>query len=168
MKKILFILSICFFVSLTMKAQEIMSKTEKVCSNYAGKESCRHQDYFLQADIINYGDMHPSYIFTLFVQHSEYDCMENDFVLIKGDAQDIYDLLVRIEDFSAKVLEDGVRKSYDDYTFTRWNWGILGKVVSVRKVGESEYHNFRNKHISKIKKKLVKYCKKHNVKINTL
>ncbi len=149
-----------------IEAQEI-SKTETVCRKNKGEGICAHTDYYLGVIIYYDSEMKPThYSFGLKTQNSKYECMESSVWIAEGSAQNIYDVMNDIEKFDNSVTEDGVSMKKGDYTFTRWNYGIFGKEVSVRKEGEDGYHNFKSKDIARIKKKLVKYCKKRGIKLS--
>ena len=168
MKKLLLLFASLFVLSLGSYSQTVM-KTGKVCSK-SRKENCNspHTTYYLKSIIVYDDNMNPNYTFSLLVQNSEYSCLESLFSLKSGSAQEIYDLIVRIEDFGNKISEHSVSMIYDDYKFTRFNWGILGKRICVEKTGESEYHNFKDKDLVRIKNKLVKYCQKRNIELQVI
>lgn len=144
---------------------QVTTKTESVCHKMEGAYSCRHIDYLLGVGIIYDKDMNPIYYgFEFAAQNSEYDCMSDLFVIKNGTSQEIYDLLVEIENFGNKVKENGISTSYGDYKFTRWSFGILGKYISISY--KDKHHAFKDKEITKIKNKLIKYCKKKNIELS--
>lgn len=164
MKKIISVLLVVFMAISPMLSQ-VITKTESVYHKMTGEYSCRHIDYLLGVGIIYDKDMNPTYYsFEFAAQNSEYDCMSDLFVLKNGTSQEIYDLLVEIENFGNKVKEKGISISYEDYKFTRWNFGIRGKYISVSY--EDKYHAFKDREITKIKNKLIEYCKEKNIELS--
>lgn len=147
---------------------QIVTKTETVCKRWEGERGsvCRHLDYLMAVAIVYDKNMSPlRYQFELAAQYSSYDCMEDLFVVKNGSAQEIYDFLCEIEHFSQTVKEDGISANNGDYVFKRWNFGwLLGKRVVVEYDGK--YHSFKDKHIRKIKSKLVDYCERRNIELN--
>lgn len=166
MKKII-TFAIFAFMSLTLLEAQEISKTEKVCRKNKGEGMCAHTDYYLGVIIYYDSEMKPTrYSFGLKAQNSKYECVERSIWIAEGSAQNIYDVMNEIEKFDNSVTENGVTLKKGDYSFTRWNYGILGKEVSVSRDGEEGYHYFKSKDIARIKKKLVKYCKKRGIKLS--
>ena len=167
MKRLLFIILVLLSCFSSIDAQ-IITKTETVCKRWEGERgsTCRHLDYLMAVAIVYDNNMSPlKYQFELAAQYSTYECMEDLFVLKNGTAQEIYDFLCEIEYFCQTVKEDRISVNKGDYIFKRWDFGwLLGKRVVVEYNGK--YHSFKDKHIRKIKSKLVDYCERRNIELN--
>lgn len=166
--KFFLLLVLATLLSLPSTSQEI-SKTEGVYHKMEGENSCRHIAYLIAVGITYDKSINSqNYTFEFSAQDSNFDCLSNLFVLKNGTAQDIYDLLVKIENFGKQIKENGVSINYTDYKFIRWNFGIYGKRIAVYSnvYSKDNYHSFKEKDIATLKKKLISYCKEKGIKLD--
>ena len=160
--KSLLVLTLMAILSIQPTLSQVTTKIEGIYHKMEGENSCRHIAYLLGASIIYDSSMNPQrYIFEFSAQNSNYNCLSDLFVLKNGTAKDIYDLLMKIEDFGKQVKENGVSIEYENCKLTRWDFGMLGKRIAIKI--DDKYHAFKDKDITKIKKKLIKYCEERNI-----
>lgn len=165
MKRILLLVTLIMVTSIGINA-EFITKTDGVCHKLEGDGLCRNIAYLLGCAVM-YDDetnVSSSYIFELSAQNSTYECLEDLFVIKNGTCQEMYDFLTHIEQWGKRHKENGISEKFDGYTLKRWSYGIFGSFIVVEV--KDKYHTFKNKDISNIKKKLVKYAKKNNIALD--
>ena len=166
MKKLFFMLALILAVSWNVNAQT-RSKSEFIATATDEYGTCPHLAILFSCDI-EYDDTTnlPNYSFWLGVQNDKYECVEDFYTLIRGTAQEVYDFLNFVEIWGKNNKEDGISEKFENYDLRRHNFGaLLGKHISV--YSGDKHHTFRDNEIKTMKKRLIKYCKKHNIVLTT-
>ena len=154
---------ICFF-SQIVKADG-MTRTELLASKWENG----NVEYALSATEYFNSDLSiERYGFALLAQNSKYEYLENPFQLVVGDAQQVYNFTKWVLAFidTCKIENLVYPNEEQGFSIEFCNWGaFLGKVYFIRK--GNAYHVYKKSDIEKIQKKLLAYCKKQKIEINT-
>ncbi len=154
---------ICSF-SQIVRADD-MTRTELIASKWENG----NVEYALSAiEYFNSDLSIERYGFVLLAQNSKYEYVENLFQLVVGDAQQVYNFTKWVLAFinTCKIEKLAYPNEELGFTIELYNWGaFLGKVYFIRK--DNSYHVFKKSDIEKIQKKLLAYCKKQKIEINT-
>lgn len=117
----------------------------------------------LSVDVEYDNNMNPvSHSFSLIFQDANYNVLDKPFVYVSGSAQDIFDSLRPIEEFALKYDKNGLNKNYNNLSLTRFKMPLLN-YVNVD-LGDKEF-DIALYTINQIKKRLIKYCKKHKLEL---
>ena len=150
MRKILIFCCLFILSQIVLGEEDKISKVETVVS-------------YLKVEVTYDKGMNPiDYFFVFYANNGYYS--SDLFVIDHGNAQEIYNTLSDIISFGEKFKEHGMRKESEKYDLTLFD--IMGtKYISI---AVDEYSDsIRLGDLKLVRKKLVKYCKKHNINIQT-
>lgn len=160
---LLVVMIICFF-SQIVKADD-MTRTELLASKWENESI----EYALSVTEYFNSDLSVErYAFALLAQNNKYEYLEDRFLLVGGDAQQVYNFTKWVLAFinTCKIEKLNYPNEELGFSIEFHNWGaLLGKVYYIRK--GNAYHIFKKSDIEKIQKKLLAYCKKHKIEIDT-
>ncbi len=138
-----------------------------LCALYVSNVSAQDVSAFniiwgpLCVDVKYDDNMNPtSHSFTLIFQDANYKALSKKFIYVTGSAQEIFDSLKPIEEFALKYDQNGLSKSYENMTLTRFNIPLVN-YVNVD-LGDNTF-DIELFAINQIKKRLIKYCKKNKL-----
>ena len=150
MKRILFICYLIILSQIVSAQENKISKIETVVP-------------YLKVEITYDEKMNPiDYFFVFYANNGYYS--SDLFVIDHGDAQSMYDTLSDIISFGDRFNEHGMSKESEKYNLTLFN--IMGTKYIAISVGDDS-DSIRFGDLKLVRKKLVKYCKKHNINIQT-
>lgn len=108
------------------------------------------------------------YSFALGAQNDKYSHVEDLFIIVGGDAQKVYNFTKWVLAFINTCKIERLQYPIDifDISIEYHNWGsLLGKIYYVSR--GNERHGFKKKDIERIQKKLLEYCQKQNIYVDT-
>lgn len=151
MKKItIFVACVLVFTQSIFANENEISKIENIVT-------------YLNVKVTYNEQMNPiDYFFVFYANNGYYS--SDLFVIDHGDAQRMYDTLSDIIAFGEKFNEHGISKETERYNLTLFN--IMGTKYIAISVGENS-DSIRFGDLKLVRKKLVKYCKKNNINIQT-
>ena len=166
MKKLIAIVMMFIYVGFAMQSsaaqlEEQPSKTEFIDSK---SKDGMYQYKILCTTYFDENLQPASYLFILAAQNDTYKHLEDIFVICYGSADEMYNHISTMYNFSENFKEDSVKVPKDGYSLMNYKLPMFGWYTDIR--NDKGVHGFKTKDFKRLKEKMEKFCQKKGITIN--